>query len=97
MRQTRRNIFCNILGTEFKDFIEFETPNGGLAVWFSFDTKIDLVAMSESAAKKGLHIGNGTFYKNEAFQTNALRLGFAFLEVNEMVQALEILKKTILA
>lgn len=93
----RRNIFCNILNTEFRDFLEFETPRGGLAVWSGFDKKIDLVTMSENAAKKGLHIGNGNFYKNEVFQTNALRLGFASLEVNEMVQALEILKKTILA
>lgn len=89
----RRNLFCQILRSEFGKVIEFKVPEGGLAVWSIFNDKIDLLKMSENALKKGLHIGNGNFYKNESFSTNALRLGFASLEETEMVKALDILKK----
>jgi DNA-binding transcriptional MocR family regulator len=49
--------------------------------------------MSEEALKKGLYIGNGSFYKNESFLTNGLRMGFASLEEKEIIKALGILKQ----
>ena len=88
----RRNIFCDLLKTDFKDQIEFRIPEGGLAVWASFDKNIDLIRLSENALKKGLNIDNGNFYKNESFSSNGLRLGFASLNEKEMVKALGILK-----
>ncbi|HKG05398.1 MAG TPA: PLP-dependent aminotransferase family protein [Pedobacter sp.] len=91
----RRNLFCQILRSDFKDEIAFRVPEGGLAVWSSFDKKIDLIKMSEDASKKGIYIGNGNFYKNEVFFPNALRMGFASLDENEMVEALGILKKVL--
>ena len=91
----RRDFFCQILKSDFNDKIEFSIPEGGLAVWSNFDKKIDLIKMSEAALKKGLYIDNGTFYKNESFSTNALRMGFASLAENEMVKALGILKKIV--
>jgi GntR family transcriptional regulator/MocR family aminotransferase len=91
----RRNLFCEILTSDFKEVIEFNVPEGGLAVWSSFDEKIDLTKLSEQASKNGLYIDNGNFYKNESFQKNAMRMGFASLEEKEMVQALGILKRTI--
>ncbi|HLA56341.1 MAG TPA: PLP-dependent aminotransferase family protein [Flavobacterium sp.] len=91
----RRNLFCQILKSDFDDTITFLIPEGGLAVWSHFDKKIDLVKMSEAASKKGLYIDNGNFYRNESFNTNALRMGFAALAENEMVEALGILKRAL--
>lgn len=91
----RRNLFCHILKSEFRDEIEFRIPEGGLAIWSNFDKKIDLIKMSEDASKNGLYIGNGVFYKNECFSTNALRMGFASMKEKEIEEALGILKKTI--
>lgn len=88
----RRNLFCQILKADFNDKITFSIPEGGLAVWSDFDKKIDLIKVSEEALKKGLYIGNGNFYKNESFSANALRMGFASLEENEMVEAMGMLK-----
>lgn len=88
----RRNLFCQILNTDFSNTIEFKIPEGGLAIWSNLDSKIDLNKMSEDAKKKGLFIGNGSFSRNETFITNALRMGFASLEEKEMVKALGILK-----
>lgn len=89
----RRNLFCEILKVDFSHVISFKVPEGGLAVWSNFDDKIDLLKLSENALKKGLHIGNGNFYKNESFSANALRMGFASLDENEMEKALGMLKK----
>lgn len=91
----RRNLFCEILQSDFNGVIEFSIPEGGLAVWANFDEKVDLNKMSEEASKKGLYIDNGNFYKNESFMTNAMRIGFASLEEKEMIEALGILKKII--
>ncbi|MBG6236246.1 GntR family transcriptional regulator/MocR family aminotransferase [Pedobacter sp. CAN_A7] len=90
--QQRRDLFCEILKTNFNDIIEFKTPEGGLAVWSNYDPRIDLVKMSSNAAKKGLYIDNGIFYKNESFNTNGMRLGFASLDEGEIITALGILK-----
>ncbi|PWB26410.1 PLP-dependent aminotransferase family protein [Flavobacterium sp. HTF] len=91
----RRNLFCTILKSDFKDSIEFTTPQGGLAVWSVFNEKTNLVKMSQEAGKKGLYIDNGSFYKNESFSNNAMRMGFASLDEKEIVQALGILKQVL--
>jgi DNA-binding transcriptional MocR family regulator len=91
----RRNLFCQLLKSDFNEEIEFVVPEGGLAVWSNFNKTIDLVRMSENASKKGLYISNGNFYKNESFSTNALRMGFASMKENEMTEALGILKNVI--
>jgi GntR family transcriptional regulator / MocR family aminotransferase len=92
----RRDVFCDILRSDFSDMIAFNTPEGGLAVWSTFDKKIDLQKMSDAALQKGLFIDNGDFYKNETFVANAMRMGFASLDEDEIVRALEILRKIIL-
>jgi DNA-binding transcriptional MocR family regulator len=91
----RRNFFCQLLQTDFSDSIAFKPPEGGLAVWANFDQRIDLIKMAEDASRKGLYIDNGNFYKNESFSENAIRMGFASLEENEMEEALGILKKVL--
>jgi GntR family transcriptional regulator/MocR family aminotransferase len=91
----RRNQFCQLLQSNFKGVIEFKIPEGGLAVWANFDERVDLVKMSQQASKKGLSIDDGVFYKNESFSANALRMGFASLEENEMMEAFGILKTVI--
>lgn len=88
----RRNLFCQILKTDFGQQIQFKIPEGGLAVWSNFDESIDLAKTSADALKKGLYIGDGSFNQNESFVTNAMRMGFASLDEKEMVRALDILK-----
>jgi GntR family transcriptional regulator/MocR family aminotransferase len=91
----RRNLFCDILKSDFNNEITFQAPEGGLAVWANFNEKIDLAKMSDKASKKGLYIGDGSFYKSESFSDNALRMGFASLRENEITEALAILKESI--
>ncbi|MFP3595313.1 PLP-dependent aminotransferase family protein [Chryseobacterium sp. SIMBA_029] len=91
----RRDLFCEILHSRFSDVIDFKIPEGGLAVWSVFDASINLSELSQSAAKKGLKIADGSFYNNEIFIPNGLRLGFASLNEQEIEQSLELLRKII--
>jgi len=89
----RRDAFCRLLASDFNDIIRFTLPEGGLAVWALFDKKINLVKLSEEALKAGLYIDDGTFYKNESFSENGLRMGFASLDDGEIKAALGTLRK----
>ncbi|WP_172821009.1 PLP-dependent aminotransferase family protein [Chryseobacterium sp. T16E-39] len=91
----RRDLFCEILKTDFNDIITFKIPEGGLAIWSIFDKSISLSDLSQKVAKKGLKIADGSFYNNEVFSPNGLRLGFASLTPQEIEQSLEILRKNI--
>lgn len=88
----RRNKFCQALKSNFKEEIDFNTPEGGLAVWAVFHKRIDLLKMSAASEKLKLQIDDGVFYKNESFATNGIRMGFASLSESEMEEALRILK-----
>lgn len=91
----RRDLFCEILQVNFRDAIAFKIPEGGLAVWSIFDQAINLPDLSQRVAKNGLKIGDGSFYNNEVFVSNGLRLGFASLNPKEIEQSLELLRKSI--
>lgn len=93
--KNRRDLFCEILHSSFRDSIEYKIPEGGLAVWSMFDKTIDLKKLSQFAGKQGLSIGDGSFYKNDVFDDNGLRLGFASINESEMQQAFEILKSVL--
>lgn len=91
----RRDLFCEILHTNFSDVISFSVPEGGLAVWALFDKEINLAELSRRALKKDLQIADGSFYNNEVFKPNGLRLGFAALTEKEIIQSLELLRQII--
>ncbi|OIV40062.1 PLP-dependent aminotransferase family protein [Flavobacterium johnsoniae] len=91
----RRDLFCEILEANFRDAITFKIPEGGLAVWSLFDKKINLKELAVRAEKKGLKIPDGTFYNNEVFKPNGLRLGFASINEKEIEHSLSILQQII--
>lgn len=91
----RRDLFCEILASDFKDEIRFNAPEGGLGIWATLSSGIDLHKMSREAGKKGLYIDDGDFYKNESYSTNSLRMGFASLNEAEARKALEILQEVL--
>ncbi|NML68544.1 PLP-dependent aminotransferase family protein [Chryseobacterium sp. RP-3-3] len=93
--KSRRDLFCEILQSNFNDVIDFKIPEGGMAVWSVFDQSISLPKLSWDAGKKGLKIADGSFYNNEIFIPNGLRLGFASLNENEIEKSLELLRKII--
>lgn len=88
----RRDTFSDLLKSELHNFIDFEVPLGGLAVWVKFLPEIDLDLLSKSCLKHNLYISNGQSHKYNDFNANAIRLGFASSNENNLKISIEILK-----
>lgn len=92
----RRNLFCTLLQKELGQFVQFSIPEGGLAVWIVFDAKIPLKRLREICLKKGVLISKSIFKNRDGENLNAIRMGFASLNENELTKGVELLKKSIL-
>lgn len=88
----RRDACCELLQTELSDYLHFEKPAGGLAIWAKFHPEIDLPKLSQRMERKQVYLSNGKFYAPEE---NAIRMGFACMTETEMVSAITILKRSI--
>jgi GntR family transcriptional regulator/MocR family aminotransferase len=87
----RRDILSGLLKDELADYVQFQVPDGGMAVWTVFDPKINLVTLAQRALQQELHISDGTWHHNAEQKANATRLGFASCTPKELEQCMEIL------
>ncbi len=71
----RRDVFCSLMRSHFKDKVNFQIPEGGMAVWTTFDKSIDIPALIKKASLHDIAINNlkGCF---GAQSLNSMRLGF---------------------
>jgi len=81
-----------MLKTELDSYLNFQVPDGGMAVWTQFDRSIDLEILSKRALEKGLFFSHG---KQHDAALNATRLGFASSTEQELEQCIEVLKSSI--
>lgn len=88
----RRDVFCELLKTHLGNYLEFQIPDGGMAVWTLFEKGIDLEILAEKALKKELFFSNG---KHHQSLLNVTRLGFASSTVEELEQCVGILQTLI--
>lgn len=93
--QQRRDRFCALLEQRLGEAVRFRTPDGGMAVWTTFDPKFDLKQVSAGAAARGLGMSDGRFYNTSSVEYNALRMGFASLDDQQMLAVTDILFKII--
>lgn len=91
--QTRRDYFCNLLSTELADTVQFTKPDGGMAVWATFDPSIDMDVRTQRAAREGLVLSSGVMHNPPGQRLNGTRLGFASSNEAELEQSVAILKK----
>ncbi len=90
--RVRRDVFCRLLKEELGDLISFDVPEGGMAIWARFNTKINLELLLEALkARKLLILSDKSFVKD----LNSIRLGFSQLNENEIIKVVRILKETI--
>jgi DNA-binding transcriptional MocR family regulator len=62
------------------DHVSFTVPDGGMSVWTMFQHE-DLTTLSKKAYQKGLVIREGKDYDTRTVKYNAVRLGFASLDL----------------
>ncbi|ADB36623.1 transcriptional regulator, GntR family with aminotransferase domain [Spirosoma linguale DSM 74] len=91
----RRDYFCDLLANALPDVVQFNKPDGGLAVWASFDPAIDMESLTEQAAQDGLYLSNGLFHNPLGQRLNSTRLGFASSSEAELERSVAVLKKVV--
>ncbi len=91
----RRDLCCDLLQKHLGEYISFDVPDGGMAIWVRFDPAIDMVKLSKEASKRGLHISDGKKYNPINQALNASRLGFASMNSEELREAVHILEETL--
>ncbi|MEZ0485674.1 MocR-like pyridoxine biosynthesis transcription factor PdxR [Fibrella aquatica] len=93
--EARRDYLCQLLTTELPDHIQFTKPDGGLALWATFNKDIDLPAVAERAGKAGLYLSAGLVHNLPGQLLNSTRMGFASSTEAELEQAVAVLKQVI--
>ncbi|WP_435416021.1 PLP-dependent aminotransferase family protein [Polaribacter aestuariivivens] len=92
--KTRRDLFCTLLEEKFKDVFFFDIPKGGMAVWLTLHKKYSWKTISEIAYKHQLEIGEWQRYDIANSKHNAIRIGFATYNVEEIYELINRLSKT---
>ena len=80
------------LTAHFKDEATWKIPDGGLAIWLEFNTKISLFQLAEKAKTYNLFLPKTILYQNKAIC--AIRLGFGHLNEEEIETVVEVLKQS---
>lgn len=93
--QARRDRFCDLLTAELPDTVAFTKPDGGMAVWTTFDPGINMEALAQRAGQRGLFLASGVSHNPPDQQLNSTRLGFASSTEDELERSVAVLKKVI--
>ena len=88
--QKRRDLSCLLLKKHLGNLLEFDVPEGGLAIWTKWDPKFDLSGFRERVIEKGCYLS-----KADKFSSNNIRMGFASMNEEEITKAVKILKSCI--
>lgn len=91
----RRDIFCQLLKEKLRDYLDFEIPLGGMAVWVQLKKQYSWEKISTEAKKYKLDIGNWKRYDNANLKHNSIRIGFASQNERETIELVEKLKCSI--
>ncbi len=93
--QTRRDLFCDLFETHFKDVFSFKRPKGGMAVWAQLNKKYSWDTIVEVARKNKLIIGNWKRYDMSNTNHNSIRIGYGSYNEKEILELINRLKLTI--
>ncbi|MCF2506229.1 PLP-dependent aminotransferase family protein [Dyadobacter sp. CY107] len=93
----RRDLFCDLLRSELGEYVKFQVPDGGMAVWTQFNPDINLTKLAEKALQQDLYMSNGTsgIPKGNGFVeplNSSIRLGFASSNADELKESVEIIR-----
>jgi len=91
--QERRDYFSDLLQENLGEFIDFQKPSGGLAIWAEWKAPVNLMQLSRACAGKNLFIPKTLLYQNK--NLTAIRLGFGSLNFEEMEKSIHIFSKTV--
>jgi len=94
--QGRLDNTCRLLRKQLGEYLTFERPNGGLAIWATYRKNISAIAVARNAGKLGLKIndGRGYFFQPDiSMPHDFIRIGYCSLDEKEMAGATDIWRR----
>lgn len=89
----RCNYAANLITNELGHLVDFNKPQGGMALWLKFNEKYQLAHIINKSAALGLQFTGRAYFKSNDLPYDAIRFGFAALNEQELEFAVDILKK----
>ncbi|PWJ59528.1 GntR family transcriptional regulator/MocR family aminotransferase [Dyadobacter jejuensis] len=91
--QERRDALCMRLAQEFEEYLTFQKPPGGLAVWTEWRRDLNLLKLSRACAESKLHLPQTLLFQSG--QVSGIRLGFGNFNLPELHMATDILRDSV--
>jgi GntR family transcriptional regulator / MocR family aminotransferase len=88
----RRTFIAKLLRSELKDFITFTVPDGGLALWLTINSGINMQLLVKDAEIEKVRIIVGSNFNDTNLDVSAIRMGFANLTNDELTTGIRRLK-----
>lgn len=92
----RCNHLSNLLSKELSEFVSFQRPESGLAIWIEISQSIDMNTLITDAKSEKISFSPATNFSSTINQISAIRLGFANLNNDEILLAFKRLKSALL-
>jgi len=89
----RRDAITELMKYHLLDKVNFQSPDGGMAVWTTFDPAINVKELLGKALKKDIYINDGSGQCSNVYAENSLRLGFASSTPSELEYMIETIGK----
>lgn len=89
----RRNILIELLKNELGEFVSFESPNGGLAIWLRINEGIEINKLVQNGLLEKIKILPASLFSESEVNNNGIRLGFGSLNPNELTTGVHRLKQ----
>ncbi|MDO9365941.1 MAG: PLP-dependent aminotransferase family protein, partial [Methylotenera sp.] len=93
----RRNILMALIRHELSEYVNFDEPNGGLAIWLRLNDGIDIERLVKNALHEQVRILPASLFSESALNINAIRLGFGSLNLEELNEGVQRLKRAFMA
>lgn len=89
---------CRLLREQLGEYLTFEQPNGGLAIWATYRKDLSARSVALNAGKLGLKISDGSnyfFQPNVSRSQDFIRIGYCSLDETEMAAAIDLWKRAL--
>ncbi|MEM8895026.1 MAG: PLP-dependent aminotransferase family protein [Bacteroidota bacterium] len=89
----RRDHFCALLENELGDYLNFNIPEGGLAIWTQLK-RHNLQQLQEAGKVNHINIPNELGFCLSPFESGSMRIGFASMNLKEAQMLIEQLRRS---
>jgi len=90
----RRNYMCEQIDLHLSDFVSYQMPAGGMAIWMEFDKKYSVDKVGELLIRQGVSFNRNIIF-SQGKGMNHIRLGFASLGYKEIDKSIRAIKSAI--